>query len=600
MPLSAAPSFNPYRQSNGCAKLAAMQRSQGGGRGVLCPGRAPGGNPMRLLRPVAAALFAVILMPATGKGQTPPVLQLQGQPYSQGSMTLHFTADAGAPSLIFYGLNPLDPPFQTAKGPFFVGTVFNIVFLGTIPPEGRLDIAFALPPIDPILAGIPMVMQGMVPGSVTNPATLPLDQPYFEHQDAVVIPNPNPTQQANFGDRSAFGDLNADGEIDLVVGAWFEDYLGVDKAGRVYVLWGPDWTAYTTLEPSIPAVFATFGANVAVTDLDGDGVDDLIVAETLEDPPPANGTAWLHVYAGSSTFVTVPALSVASWGGGVANALFGRCLAIGDFDGDTYIDFAVGLANAPIGALVNAGRIDVFWGPDFSTRTEITGPAPAQNDFFGSAIVAIDVNADGLVDLVEGSGRANLPGATQSGKVHVLIGPDLQVLATIPNPLALSNARFAEGLHAADLDGDGFPEIIAADVKNRLFVLPGPTWTTHLLRTKPPAQYQNPFGENSFGYFIDDLDANGDGVPDIAIADPFSGALTGCFPGAEGTGYVALGPYYATFLPLFEPQPGCADGFSWGLYCADIDGDGHPEIIAGSPTADAGSILNAGRLTVLK
>ena len=96
------------------------------------------------------------------------------------------------------------------------------------------------------------------------------------------------------------------------------------------------------------------------------------------------------------------------------------------------------------------------------------------------------------------------------------------------------------------------------------------------------------------------MDVNGDGIEDLAIADPFSGALTGCSPGAEGTVYVSLGPYYATYRTIYEPQPSCGDGFSWGLITHDVDHDGRVEILVGSDTAEVGPVVNAGRLSVLR
>src|SRR5262245_63914506 len=42
-----------------------------------------------------------------------------------------------------------------------------------------LDLPFVMPPVMPGVAGLSLVLQGYVPFSLSNPATLPLDLPYF-------------------------------------------------------------------------------------------------------------------------------------------------------------------------------------------------------------------------------------------------------------------------------------------------------------------------------------------------------------------------------------------------------------------------------------
>ena len=546
---------------------------------------------------VVMATLAVVL-PAAAQVE----LYAQGEPYQNGSMTMNVvaTGQVGSPVILAYGLSPLPllQPVVTGKGPFFIGSLLNALAIGVIGSSGRLDLPFAMPHY--IAPGIPVVVQAFVSGSLSNPATIALDAPYFVTANATVIPSPNPTPGANFGDRVAAGDLNGDGFEDLAVGAWFEDYLGIDRAGRVYVLWGPQWNTYTALGSPNPGNVAGFGGSVLIADLDKDGLNDLIVGELVSDPPTPPDTATLYVYFGNGT-LNAPSFALQSPNAGLEAAAFGRHAVIGDFNGDSWPDIADSMGSATVAGQSSAGEVAVFWGPSFAVQTVIANPTPAAGDFFGSRLVAADVDGDGIDDLVEGSGRAGLPGATQAGKVHVFVGPSLALVATIPNPLgALKNARFAEGLHAADLNGDGLAEIVAADVKNRLFILWGPTWSSYTLRKRPPSAFVNPFGETVFGEYLASTDVNLDGVPDLVIADYFSGALTGCSPGAEGTIYVSLGPYYSTYRTIFEPQPAWGDGFSWGSITFDLDGDGRDEILSGSPTAEVGTVFNGGRLNVLR
>jgi hypothetical protein len=174
-------------------------------------------------------------------------LQLQGQPYFGGTMSMHLSGAVGQPALVAYGLDPLATPVQTGKGPWYVGTLVNLVPLGTVPAGGRIDLTFTMPPLMPAFIGLTIVMQGYVPAQLSNPASLQFDEPYLLAQDVKVIDHPLPVEQALFGDSTAVGDFNDDGEIDIAVGAWFEDVAGVDKAGWVYVMWGPEHSAFTRL-----------------------------------------------------------------------------------------------------------------------------------------------------------------------------------------------------------------------------------------------------------------------------------------------------------------------------------------------------------------
>jgi hypothetical protein len=548
-----------------------------------------------LLAPLMALASAAALA-----AQTQPLLQLQGQPYAGGEMSLHLSGDVGKQAFVLYGLNPLDPPLQLPKGAYYLGWLANIVPLGAIPSSGRIDVPFTVPPLHPSLAGIPLVMQGFVPGALSNPATLPLDQPYLLPQDAIVIDHPVPSFKANFGDKVAAGDFNDDGAVDLAVGAWFETVAGVEKAGRVYIMWGPDFMTWTALEPVTPVYLLHFGQGLAVADFDGDGLDDLAVGEgTGGDPPTPGASGHIYVFRSSRVFSTIPWLTITSAGTGQWAYVFGRKIRIADLDGDAIDDVAVSAPDAAVGGFTKAGRIEIFHGPSYASAVLIENPEPKANDFFGTGLSLADVTGDGVADLLESSGRAKVGAISQAGRCHVYDGPTLTLLQTIDNPEPATNDRFGEQLLATDLDNDGTAEAITSDVKNNFFVVWNPvsggpvsSWP------KPPSPNPIP-GAASFGYFFAVMDANADDIEDIVVADPFEGDTVGCFAGG-GAFYVALAPYYSTYLRLANPFSACGDSFSWDLIAADLDRDGTDEVLAGDPTADSGGIFNGGRVVILR
>jgi hypothetical protein len=140
-------------------------------------------------------------------------------------------------------------------------------------------VPFTVPPLAPVLAGIPLVLQGYVPGKLSNPATLPLDQAYFVPAAADVLQAQSPQTSAHFSDKFAFGDFDDDGSIDIAVGAWWEKVGGMEKAGAVHVFWGPGMTTSTVLTSPTPKPWHLFGQGMSAADLDGDSVADLIVGE---------------------------------------------------------------------------------------------------------------------------------------------------------------------------------------------------------------------------------------------------------------------------------------------------------------------------------
>ena len=240
-------------------------------------------------------------------------LSIQGQPIFDGSLTLsvYDAAHVGQPVFLAVGINPLplDAPVVTGKGPFYVGTLLQSLALGTIPVGGRLDLPITMPGELPALVGIPIVVQGYVSGLLSNPATVPLDEPYLMDASATVITSPEPVAGALFGDRTASGDLNGDGVADIIVGAWFEDWAGLTNSGRAYVLWGPDFTSYVALNSPLPTMFAGFGGGLAVADLDNDSIDDLIVGEVV-DPDVPTDTGTLYVYWGGPSFSATPGMAL--------------------------------------------------------------------------------------------------------------------------------------------------------------------------------------------------------------------------------------------------------------------------------------------------
>lgn len=551
-----------------------------------------------------SACLAVLLLAGTAPAQE-PLLAVQGSLMSGGwaRITVEAPADVGDPTLLLASLSglPLHAPVATAKGAWYLGDLLLVLPLGPVPANGLVDATFTLPLVGPLLHGTVLYLQAYVPAHLSNPATLPLDAPYLDPADSLKLTAPVPKLGANFGDTSCVGDFNGDGAQDIAVGSWFEDWQGIDKSGRVYVFWGPGFNTSTALASPAPKVYGEFGASVVASDLDGNGVSDLLVGENTGNPPQPTDFAHIYIFHGGQPFATTAGLTITSPGGGVEYGMFGRVVKVADLDDDGWQDVLASPMHATVAGAIEAGRIDVFWGPDFSARTKVVSPDNGPGAYFGNATATGDMDGDGDLDLVEGSGRDDIGMVNNAGSVHVFTGGsrDLPHLATLVSPLPMFfNARFGDAVAASDVDGDGEAELAVEELSERPMLFWDLTGTSYTIMDKPPSNWSLPPSEVVYSEFLSFADVNADGLQDVLISDYIDGLLAGCPIGSAGVLYVALAPYFASFLSITDPVQECGAEFSWHPSTADLDGDGRRELICPAELDDELGVVNAGHVIV--
>ncbi|NLH47741.1 MAG: hypothetical protein GX444_03955 [Myxococcales bacterium] len=139
---------------------------------------------------------------------------------------------------------------------------------------------------------------------------------------------------------SSAGDLDGDGVDDVVVGA----PANFASGGRAFVflgsVYGIGWSPPITLSLNPDEPGANFGKSVAgIGDANGDGFDDLVVGSPEYDIAPYLGHVYAY-YGNLSGVSTTP-----SWIGPPAylwGAVGSSVASAGDFDGDGYDDLLVG------------------------------------------------------------------------------------------------------------------------------------------------------------------------------------------------------------------------------------------------------------------
>jgi hypothetical protein len=237
----------------------------------------------------------------------------------------------------------------------------------------------------------------------------------FDWSRSHLVAGPTATTE-NFGAVLDSGDLDGDGDVDLVEG-WRGRYRKVlaDALEPGHTSWLPG--AAGTGPTSALAVGGLPGAALAVGDLTGDGVDDLVIGSPVSTryrPHAAMPAGRVTVVRGGPAGPVAPGLSVTQDAALVpgterAGDRFGTSLALSDIDRDGRQDLLVG---AP-GKHRGAGRVVVLrgarsglaaWGNIVLDQASGGIPStPERRDRFGWAVSTSDVSGDGREDLVVGA-----------------------------------------------------------------------------------------------------------------------------------------------------------------------------------------------------
>ncbi|MDP7061713.1 MAG: PQQ-binding-like beta-propeller repeat protein [Planctomycetota bacterium] len=330
-----------------------------------------------------------------------------------------------------------------------------------------------------------------------------------------------------------------------------------------------------------------------INDIDSDGFKDLVVSD------PTGSTGIFFENGAVTAFSGASGTSL--WENSGANFLqrYGAAVEFSrDINGDGMDDLLLGSPDDSLNGLTNNGSVQAV---DGTTGAAIwTRSGTVTGDRFGNSLSIVgDVNGDGFADVLTATPEASVGGKIENGSVAMISSSTGNIIwrregANSGHQLGYNVALPSEE-SLRDLSGDGIADVILgtplADLggffnNGEIEVVLGHSGSTLWSVSGTESDVR-------LGDILDvEDDLDGDGVIDLLSASRYSDVA-----GYSNNGSIfAFGGADGTELWM---HPGGANDEYFGnargtIIAFDVDGDGHNEVLAGTPLANVDGLVDNG------
>src|SRR3989339_827356 len=381
-----------------------------------------------------------------------------------------------------------------------------------------------------------------------------------------------------FGYSLATGDLDADGDTDLVVGGY---KYGIFD-GRVYIFYNNGTGVYVDTAATADEIITgedsadRFGFFLTVDDLNMDGKDDLIAGAYLYDITSNEGR--VYVYYNDGYYTATSTLADVIITGEGTDSSFGFSFSTGDLNSDGKTDLVVGAQ----GYNSSQGRVYIFYSQNGQVNLNKSIVGESTSDYFGNAMTSGDFDADGDIDLAVGAYEYN----TGQGRVYIFYNDyDYGDHASTADEIITGETSnsFGNSLVAGDLNADGKTDLAVGanwSTQCSVYIFYNDGNYTSLASTAD--EIITGEASSQFGTSMSVGDLNSDGKEDLVV-----GAVN--YSSYRGRSYIFYndGSYAASAASADEIITGEASSqFGNSLDVGDLNSDGKEDLVIGNLNSD--------------
>jgi hypothetical protein len=301
--------------------------------------------------------------------------------------------------------------------------------------------------------------------------------------------------------------------------------------------------------------------SMAIGDLDGDGKDDLVIVNFI--------ARSLSLYRNTSTSGSITLASFDNRVDILTPDLLPQSITIGDIDGDGKADLVV--------TNENYGWISVFRNTSTIGNIDVNSFAPYVEFYSGPNPISVaisDLDGDGKADLAVANNGSNTVSVLRNTATSGVI--DSNSFATW---VAFTTGDNPKSIAIGDLDEDGKPDIAVANQgSDTVSVLRNTSSSGSITSASFAIKVDFATGSSPYSVAIGDLD--GDGKADLAIAN-YGPDTVSVLRNTCSSGNISLAAK-VDFATGKEPH---------SVAIGDLDGDGKPDIAVANEYSNTVSVF---------